>query len=451
MVWGTVRGAALVCVLLAVRAEAGEAGVRGSGGRPGISRIVRAALPAVVSVTTRQEPTATSQGGGEDEQNGLGAGFIIRPSGYILTSAHVIEGASEITVSVLSSHGQVRDYPARVVGADAQSDCALLKIDAGRRLPVLKLGSSRTVEVADWVVTIGNPFGLAHSVSVGVISYKGRADVVPRGRSTYSDYLQTDAAINPGSSGGPLLDMNGEVVGIANAVNVSGQGIGFAIPIDMAKAVLPQLLTRGSVRRGWMGALVQDLTPDDSRQAGVKRGAVISEVISGSPAARAGLSAGDVILEVNRAPVDRAQDLRWKVAAAGAGGKVALRVLRRGEALRLRLRLESPPAIEQPPEEIVAGAPAMLEIGAAVADLEATLPGSGGLPAPGARVHRVQPDSAAARAGLCPGDVVLGINGSELGTSADLVRSLEQAPRGTPVRLTVRRGGQTLELTFRKP
>jgi serine protease Do len=327
--------------------------------RSEIALVARAAMPAVVSITTRQEPGSEPSDGSSGEQKGLGAGFIIHPDGYILTSAHVIEGAVEITVSLLSPTGFTRDYVARVVGEDSQSDCALLKIDAGHKLPVLKLGSSKDVEVADWVVAIGNPFGLGHSVTVGVISFKGRTDVTPSGRSGYFNYLQTDASINPGSSGGPILDINGEVVAIANAVNVAGQGIGFAVPIDMAKEVLPQLYAHGSVRRGWMGVTVQDITPELAKKNGVRsyRGVMVSELIEGGPAARSGLRVGDVIMGVNRAQVDRAHALRWRVATAGAGHEVHLKVARRGRPMKVRVMLEDLPVIEQPPEEVVAAAP----------------------------------------------------------------------------------------------
>ena len=312
-----------------------------------IAQVARRAMPAVVSITTRDEPDAES--GSDEPHKGLGSGFIIHPDGYILTCAHVIEGSSEITVSMLDSVGRSREYKAEVVGQDAQTDSALLKINAGRKLPVLKLGTSRSVDVADWVVVIGNPFGLSHSVSVGVVSFKGRSDVTPSGRNGFFDFLQTDASINPGNSGGPMLDINGEVVAVSNAVNVAGQGIGFAVPIDMVKEILPQLYARGPIKRGWMGISVQDLTSDQARKVGARSmsGVLVSDVVEGGPAARAGLRAGDVILGLGTNRVDRAHALRWKVAHSGVGREVELKVARRGRPLKLKVRLEDVPAPEE--------------------------------------------------------------------------------------------------------
>lgn len=320
-----------------------------------ISKVAQRSRGAVVAITTRTEPSveAAAATGDAEPQKGLGSGFLIHPDGYILTSSHVIEGADEITISLLTPSGVPEEYTAEVVGLDAQTDCALLKIDAGRKLPILKLGSAKEVQIADWVVVIGNPFGLAHSVTVGVVSYKGRTDVVPSGRSGYFDYLQTDASINPGNSGGPVLDLNGDVIAIANAVNVSGQGIAFAIPIDMAKQVLPDLWTLGRVRRGWMGVSVQDLTPDIAGTVGMRSyaGVFVSEVMEDSPASRAGLRVGDVITGVDRSSVRKSHTLRWKVATSDAGEVVALQVRRRGRPLSVKVKLEDMPSVEEAPEE----------------------------------------------------------------------------------------------------
>jgi serine protease Do len=320
--------------------------------RSELTRVARKALGSVVSITTIQAPTseqvASSLASSVEPQKGLGAGFIIHPDGYILTSQHVIENATEIRASLLVGDGKTEEYPVRVVGADRQSDFALLKIDVPRKLPVLKLGSAKAVDVADWVVVIGNPFGLGHSVTVGVVSYKGRQDVTPSGRSGFFDYLQTDASINPGSSGGPILDLHGDVVAIANAVNVSGQGIGFGIPIDMAKVVIPDLARHGAINRGWLGVAVEDGGD----------GVLISEVMDGGPAARAGLLVGDVIQGVNRSRVERALALRWRVATSGAGRWVRLRIRRGGEPLSMRIRLAAEPSPDPENESMEGAAPA---------------------------------------------------------------------------------------------
>ncbi len=314
-----------------------------------LSQVARGAMSAVVSITTRQpNPTPGAEG---ETQKGIGSGFLIHPDGYILTSAHVIEGANAITISVLSPSGDPEEYPAELVGEDTRTDSALLRIHAPRKLPVLKLSSASQVDVGDWVLVIGNPFGLTHSVTAGVVSAKGRTDVTPNGRDGDFDYMQVDASINPGNSGGPVLDLKGEVVAIANAVNVAGQGIGFAIPVDIAKAILPHLQKYGRVRRGWMGMSVQDCTPDVVEAYGLRhpRGVVVSEVLDGGPASRAGLQVGDVIEGLDTHPVDRAHKLRWQVAARGVGSRVVLNVRRGEQSLtRMRIRLEEQPGETAP-------------------------------------------------------------------------------------------------------
>lgn len=322
--------------------------------RSALSQVAQAAMPAVVSITTRQPNTAPGSEG--EMQKGIGSGLIIHSDGFILTSAHVIEGATDISISVLSPHGYSEEYPAELVGEDARTDSALLRIHAPRKLPVLKLSSASRVDVGDWVIVIGNPFGLTHSVTAGVVSAKGRTDVTPNGRDGDFDYMQVDASINPGNSGGPVLDLNGEVVAIANAVNVAGQGIGFAIPVDIAKAVLPHLHKYGRVRRGWMGVSVQDCTPDvvEAYGLGHPKGVVVSEVMEGGPASRAGLQVGDVIEGVDTTQVERAHKLRWQVAARGVGNRVMLHVRRGAHPLKVRIRLEEQPGDTVPASAVTA-------------------------------------------------------------------------------------------------
>jgi serine protease Do len=314
--------------------------------RSTLSQVARAAMPSVVSITTRLVSTESPPG---EDQRVIGSGFIIHPDGYILTSAHVIEGAEDITITVTSERGYPEDYPAELVGEDTRTDFALLKIQAPRKLPVLKLSSASRVDEGDWVVVIGNPFGLSHSVTAGVVSAKGRTDVAPNGRDGDFDYMQVDASINPGNSGGPVLDLHGDVVAIANAVNVAGQGIGFAIPVDIAKAVLPHLQKYGRVRRGWMGVSVQDCTRDVIEAYGLahSRGVVVSAVTDGGPASRAGLQVGDLIEGLDTARVERAHKLRWQVASRGVGRSVVLRVRRGERPLTVRVRLEDLPELEQ--------------------------------------------------------------------------------------------------------
>jgi len=337
--------------------------------RSALAEVARAALPAVVSITTREHPDASGE-----PQKGIGSGFIISPDGYVLTAAHVVDDAESFTVTVLDPRGYPEELPATLVGSDAQTDCALLKLRTDRRLPSLVLGTAQDVDVADWVVVIGSPYGLERSVSVGVISAKGRTDIIPGSRTSFVDFLQTDAAINPGNSGGPVIGLDGRVVGIANAVNTTGQGIGFAIPVDVARAVVDDLRLHGQVRRGWLGLSVVDLTPDVARTYGRQSysGVMVADVVAGSPAQRAGLKAGDIILEVDRTPVQRAQALRWMVARTGPGGMVRVRVTRAGRPVLVALTPVAMPAMmaESPHGQLPPTGP-----GAAAAD---GTPGTGG-------------------------------------------------------------------------
>lgn len=334
---------ALVTSPVRARADGNEAKQRRvATERSALVQVARAALPAVVSITTQEHPDS-----GGEPQKGIGSGFLISADGYVLTAAHVVDDAESFTVTLLDPRGWPEEVPAKLVGSDPLTDCALLKVKTERKLPFLALGSAQDVEVADWVVVIGSPYGLERSVSVGVVSAKGRTDIIPGARTSFVDFIQTDAAINPGNSGGPMIGLDGKVVGIANAVNTTGQGIGFAIPVDVARAVVDELRLHGTVKRGWLGLSVVDLTPDVARNFGRQSysGVVVSEVVSGSPAQRAGLRTGDIILEVDRTPVQRAQALRWKVAQAGLGSTLRLRITRAGHPSMLAITPISMPAM----------------------------------------------------------------------------------------------------------
>ncbi|HEX7489342.1 MAG TPA: trypsin-like peptidase domain-containing protein, partial [Anaeromyxobacteraceae bacterium] len=262
-----------------------------------------------------------------------------------------VEGASQVEVE-LGEEGE--RLPARVVGRDDATDVALVKVAAGRPLAVLPLGDSDQLQIAEWVMVVGNPFGLAHTVTVGIVSHTRRSAVAPAGRDCYYDFIQTDASINPGSSGGPVLNLRGEVVGIATAINATGHGIGFAVPINMAKEILPQLRERGRVLRSWMGVSVRELRP--GVLAGLHgREVVVSGVAIGSPAASGGLLVGDVITGFDGRQVPSAARLRWYVATAGVGHSVALTV-RRGTAERsVQVALTETPRAEPPVEARATG------------------------------------------------------------------------------------------------
>lgn len=325
---------------------------------PPLSQLVKDASPAVVSIAveeTHQQPTMPGDpfpdffDGFSGPSEGLGAGFIIHHSGLIVTNAHVVERAQRVKVT-LEDQGFPNTLEAKILGTDAETDLALLRVEANHPLPVLPLGDSDELQIADWVVAIGNPFGLSQTVTLGIVSHKGRTEVTPQGRHGYFDFIQTDASINPGNSGGPLLNLRGEVIGINNAVNASGQGIGFAVPVNMAKKVLPQLARWGKVVRSWLGVSIEDVDLELASSVGLRKpgGVVVTAVTPDSPAEKAGLEAGDVILRFEDRPVRGAGGLRWEVACTEAGTRVELQVLRGGRTMKLKAILRPAPGEQTP-------------------------------------------------------------------------------------------------------
>jgi serine protease Do len=263
----------------------------------------------------------------EFKQKSLGSGFIIDREGYILTNNHVVEKAQSIKVKLTDGN----EYDATIVGKDAKTDIALIKIEAKHTLPFVTFGDSETLEVGDWVVAIGNPFGLEHTVTQGIVSAKGRVI----GAGPYDDFIQTDASINPGNSGGPLFDLKGEVVGINTAIVSGGQGIGFAIPVNVAKGMLTELKSKGRVVRGWLGVVVQKLTPELAKSFGLKEseGALVSDVTEQGPADKAGIKRGDVIISFDGKPIKDMETLPKLVASTEVGKKVKLMVIREGKRI----------------------------------------------------------------------------------------------------------------------
>jgi serine protease Do len=315
---------------------------------PDLSQLAEAAVPAVVGVIT----TAAVPPGARDEslrelfdklhdgpRRGIGSGFVVHRDGWVVTNAHVVEGAAKVEVDL----GAGRRLPAKVIGADSESDVALLKVDPDRPLPSVPLGDSDRVLIAEWVLVIGSPFGLDHSVTLGIVSHTGRADISPVGRPGTYDFIQTDASINPGNSGGPMLNLRGEVIGIATAVNATGQGIGFAIPINMAKEIIGHLRQSGRVVRSWLGVAVREPSPPDA-----PAGVVVTEVAEGGPAATAGLKVGDVITGFEGHSIRTPARLRWYVSTAGVGRSVEVRLRRgAGPEQAVRVSLAEVPAAEQ--------------------------------------------------------------------------------------------------------
>jgi serine protease Do len=302
---------------------------------PSLSGLIKELKPAVVNIHTtqvvrprmRRDPLLEEFFGlprGERKFPSLGSGFIISPDGYILTNHHVVRNASEIRVKLADD----RTYPAKLVGGDRKTDVALLKVKPKGKLPTVYLGDSDKLEVGDWAIAIGSPFGLGHTVTAGIISGKDRVI----GHGPYDDFLQTDASINPGNSGGPLFDASGNVVGINTAIVAGGSGIGFAVPINLAKELLPQLHKTGTVRRGWLGVGIQDLIPG-------KSGVLISQVIEDSPAEKCGLRPGDIIVSLNGQRVGETRELTRRVAILSPGSQASLKVVRGKKTRKITVKL----------------------------------------------------------------------------------------------------------------
>jgi serine protease Do len=379
------------------------------------------------------------------KQKSLGSGFLVDPSGYILTNNHVVEHASSIKVKL--DDGRVMD--AKVVGTDPQTDIAVLKIN-GSGFSTLRLGNSDQVKVGDWVLAFGSPFGLQKTMTAGIISAKGRVI----GAGPYDNFLQTDAAINPGNSGGPLVDLNGEVVGINTMIasdNGSFQGIGFAIPASMASKVYSQLVKTGKVTRGWLGVTIQSLTPELAKSFNLapEKGVLIADVNTDSPAARAGLQSGDVVIEYNGRELHNSNDLSLAVAETQVGVPARLKVLRNGKEMAFDVKVGERPAEASEQTAPSRSSQERGKLGVTVEDITPEIARQMRLPsAVGALVTEVRPGSPSEEAGLQPGDVIRGINQATINNASDLVAATRDLKGGDTVRLRVVRNGQTLFLAF---
>ncbi len=368
----------------------------------------------------------------QQKEQSLGSGLILSEDGYILTNEHVIREAEEIKVKLSNQ----RVYQGKVVGSDSRTDIAVLKIDAGEKLPAAVLGNSDNLRVGQWALAIGNPFGLDRTLTVGVISATGRNDV---GIEDYEDFIQTDTSINPGNSGGPLLNIYGEVVGINTAIVASGQGIGFAIPINMARLVANQLIEKGEVTRGWLGVSIQPVTPELAESFGLDRliGALVNQVLPNSPAEKAGVRRGDILLTFSGKEINGVRDLQLMVANTPAGSKVEVDVLRDGKHLSLPVTIA-----ELQPREAAAAPPTPSDKAQA---LGLTVgPADDGR---GVMVEAIDPQSAAAAAGVQPGDRILAVNRRDVRDLETFRRAAAQVA-GKNVVLLLRRGEMTLYLAF---
>lgn len=445
---------------------------------PEFTRLVEAYGPAVVNISTKQKVSGHSglpkglqlpdlpkggpwdelfrhffgEGEGGDarpdhEARSLGSGFIIDEDGYILTNNHVVEGADEVIVRL----NDRRELVAEVIGSDARSDIALLRVKASD-LPVVKLGKSRDLKVAEWVMAIGSPFGFDHSVSVGVVSALGRS--LPS--ENYVPFIQTDVAINPGNSGGPLFNLDGEVVGINSQIysRTGGfMGLSFAIPIDVVMEVVAQIKEHGYVSRGWLGVLIQDVTRELAESFGMSKpaGALVAKVLDDSPAGKAGITVGDVIIEYNGELVQHSSDLPPMVGRTPAGSDARLKVLRDGKTRTMNVRIGELPAeddavqVGAEPKKIKAD-----RLGLVVSALSAEQRKALEIAEGGVLVEQVMA-GAATEAGLQGGDVIVKLNNRNVTDVHGFRQQVEELPAGRSVPVLVIRRSGPLFMALRVP
>jgi serine protease Do len=376
----------------------------------------------------------------ERKSQGVGTGCIISQDGYILTNNHVIEGADQIKVKM--SDG--KEFDGRIIGRDPKTDLALVKIDGASGLKPLKLGDSDALNVGNWVVAVGSPFGLEQTVTAGIVSAKGRVI----GSGPYDNFIQTDASINPGNSGGPLVNMQAEVVGINTAIIASGQGIGFAIPINMAKEIAPQLQKTGHVTRGLLGVNIQDLTPELAKSFGLKdtHGALVAKVAPDGPADKAGILQGDVVVKFNGREVMAAKDLSRIVAGTPVGETVALQVIREGKTVDLRAKVGE---MEDANATATEKDASHKTLGISVQNLTPQIAGELGLKdTAGIVVVNVAPESPAAEALILPGDVIKELNRKPVKNVDDFMQKIDKTKAGEPLLLLIAREQNRLFVTI---
>jgi serine protease Do len=483
-VFRIVRSVLLICTL-AISAGCRQAPPPAVGGYPDFADLVERVSPVVVNISTlpaeptadddaqpppetldpealeeapewfrrffdQQQPDGTDDGIYPPEQQSLGSGFILWDDGYILTNFHVVRGAREVVVRLLDR----RQFTAQIVGSDEASDLALLKIDA-TELPVAVLGNSDRLRPGQWVLAIGSPFGFDYSVTAGIVSAKGRALETEQ----YVPFIQTDVAINPGNSGGPLFNLTGEVVGVNSQIySQSGgyQGVSFSIPIDVAAKVARQLRDTGVVTRGWLGVVVQEVDRDLAMQLGLDKpeGALVARVLPDSPASRAGIKEGDVILDYDGAPLPSSSTLPHRVGITDPGQTAEIKVMRSGKMLKLTIEVGTlRPEIasaEVQPAPPAAAASSGTALGMSVRPLSADERRDAQVLAGGLLVTEV-PDGAAARAGIRPGDILLQLAGQEVDSRARFDEVVDRLIPGQTIPVLVQRGRAPRFMTLDVP
>ena len=466
---GTVHFSAISLGVSSHDAMAAETTETASGAPPSFADLAEKLKPAVVNISTTK--TITTGGfrsplndprldrffGGDDffkkffgdmpgrefKQRSLGSGFIISKDGYIFTNNHVVEKADKIVVKLSSG----KEYDATVKGRDKNTDIALLKIEPEDDLPIVKLGDSSKLRVGDWVIAIGNPFGLSQTVTAGIVSAKGRVI----GAGPYDDFIQTDASINPGNSGGPLFSLNGEVIGINTAIVAQGQGIGFAIPIDIAKDILPNLRTKGKVVRGWLGVSVQGITEDIAESLGLKttEGALVSNVFKGDPAEKAGIKTGDVIVEIDGQIVRNTHELIVIVAGVTVGDKVKIKVLRDGKQKNFTVKVTERPETKELAE--MKHEENGKYFGMTVQEITPEIAEHLGLPnVTGVIIAQVKRGGPADEAGIQTGDIIRQINRSKVSSLKEYRSVMSRAVSGDSVLVLIQRGKSKFFAVIRK-
>jgi serine protease Do len=433
---------------------------------PSFADVASRVMPAVVSINTeeivrtrrfqgldpfdfffgpdQQRPQRDNDDEGEEQlQRSGGSGFIISPDGYILTNNHVVEGATRVIVHYGEDD---RTAQAKVIGRDAATDIALIKIDVGSSLPSVRLGDSSTIRVGDWAIAIGNPLGMSNTLTVGVISAKGRQIGISPETSSFENFIQTDAAINFGNSGGPLLNINGEVIGINTAIRSYAQNIGFATPVNTAKNIYPQLKEKGKVTRGYLGIRIDEIDEKEQQAFGLgsRDGVLVQSVEEGKPADKAGIKPGDVIVQVDDVPIRSSRDLIDYVSGRAVGSNVRLQIIRDGQRRTLTVKTDERPGVVAEDEEDSDREPARDRLGISAQPLTQTLRQRFGIEdnVQGVVIVDVKPVSPAGEAGLAQGDVIREVNGQTVRTVEELRQIVDRAKSGQYLRFYVTRPGR---------
>lgn len=443
--------------------------IEANDGLQSFAGLVKRLKPAVVNLSTTSVVSNTSGNGfvfqspfGENDpfgeffnkffqqlpnqqftQQGLGSGFIVSEDGYVVTNNHVVDRARDI--EVILEGGE--KYKAEVVGKDPRTDIAVLKINPKRKLQAVRFGNSDKIEIGDWVIAIGNPFGLGHTVTAGIVSAKGRS----LGMGNYDDFIQTDAPINPGNSGGPLFNLDGEVVGVDSAIVAGGQGIGFAIPANMVSHVVDQIRTNGEAVHGWLGVMIQPITPEiaEGMKISEPKGALVADVSPGGPADKAGIKRGDVIVSLNGQTIDSVSELTNTVGVLQPGTKEKLKVLRDGVEREVDVKIAALP-------ENLAGGEEKSErasedkLGLAVQGITPQIANRLNLDeSKGVIVTNVSPGSIAQEAGFRPVDVIVEINKKPVENMNDYNKAIAGLEKGQSTLFLVKRGASTIYLAMK--